>query len=238
MMADINSQKQNTGLQGSCQASDSAVADSGAFLIPVGSAAADTSLDPYKANAVAELRLCRYKSWSWLNEQTGEIRDFNCGSWRCPVCSQKVAWRWACRVAKALPERMVTLTSLSYDKARVYEAVGNLITDIRQRYKFEYTRFLAQGEETGMLHMHFAQKGSYIPQRFLSQRARSHGLGRVVDIRACYGAGPQFYLTDYITRESAPEGWRKVSVSRGFPKVEPVESSGEWILRKGVIVND
>jgi len=223
---DINSHSYNKPSATLCQASRSSATDSPPLL------------DSYKANAVNPLQLCRYVAWKWLNEETGELRDFNCGSWRCPVCSQKVAWRWACRVAIAKPERMVTLTNVPSDKIKAYFAFGNLLKDIRQHYDFEYIRFLATGSKTGMLHWHIAQRGDFIPVRWLSRRAYSHGLGEIVDIRKCYGSGPQFYLTDYITREPAPAGWRKVSVSRGFPKSESKSKSAEnWQLKKGAISN-
>lgn len=182
----------------------------------------------------SNLVVCRYASWSWLNEATGEVREFNCGSWRCPVHRSKVAFRWACRVAESKPERMITLTNLPVDRARAYRAFDNLRCDIREHYEFEYARFLEVGAETGMLHWHLAQRGDYIPQAWLSRRAAAHGLGEVVDIRRCYGKGPSFYLAKYITKEAAPEGWRKVTVSRGYPKAEPVVSTGDWILRRGV----
>lgn len=198
---------------------------------------ASTSLDTLVEQCGSSLAVCRYASWSWLNAVTGEIREFNCGSWRCLVHRGSVAYRWACRVAESKPERMITLTDIPPDRAVAYESFANLRKDIRKAgFVFEYARFLECGEHTGMLHWHLAQRGSYIPQKFLSWRASAHGLGRVVDIRKCRGQGVSFYLAKYVTKEPAPTGWRKVSVSRGYPKPEPIVSTGDWILRKGVIL--
>jgi len=41
-----------------------------------------------------------------------------CKSWRCPDHRQALAWSWACRVARARPQHMVTLTNIPQDKAK------------------------------------------------------------------------------------------------------------------------
>lgn len=178
--------------------------------------------------------VCRYASWSWLNTASGEIAEFNCGSWHCPVHRGAVAWGWAKRVAESKPERMITLTDIPDDRVRAYLGFKHLVRDVRKLYDFQYARFLEVGSKTGMLHWHLAQRGDYIPQRFLSSRASANGLGEVVDIRRCRGQGVGFYLGKYVTKESAPAGWRKVTVSRGYPKPVAPVVSGDWILRKGV----
>ncbi|MDO8674434.1 MAG: hypothetical protein Q7O66_23760, partial [Dehalococcoidia bacterium] len=106
-----------------------------------------------------------------------------------------------------------------------------LARDIRAKTPFEYAKFVEVGQRTGMLHWHMAEVGGYIPQRWLSARAEANGLGPVVDIRRCYGKGPSFYLSKYITKEGAPVDWRKVSFSRGFPRPAPMPETDKWRLR-------
>lgn len=178
---------------------------------------------------------CKYSTWRWLNVKTGEVRPFNCGSWNCRQHQGVVAWRWAVRLAEAIPHRMITLTAIPPIRARAYLAFQGLVRDIRQEhFAFEYVRFLEVGRKTGMLHYHLAEKGSYIPQKWLSLRAEANGLGRVVDIRATEGRGPGWYLSKYITKEGVPPGWRKVAYSRGFfPHPESAqEPSQDWKLDK------
>jgi hypothetical protein len=179
---------------------------------------------------------CKYSTWFWLNVKTGEVRPFNCGSWDCPEHRGLVAFSWACRVAEASPERMLTLTGLPRLRQRAMLAFQMLVRDIRKAgFRFAYCRFLEVGQKTGMLHYHLAQKGSYIPQRWLSKRAEANGLGRVVDIRKCQGEGPAFYLAKYITKDGAPSGWRKVAYSRDFfaPQERPGKSE-DWVLMTGL----
>jgi len=179
--------------------------------------------------------MCKYDTWHWLNQDTGEVRPFSCGSWNCESHQGLVAYKWATRLARSKPERMITLTNIPKNKTHAYHAFKQLVRDIRAAgIPLEYCRFMEVGSKTGMYHFHLAQKGGYIPQAFLSGRAAANGLGKVVDIRRCQGKGPAWYLAKYVTKEGVPEGWRKVASSRRFfPKEEPVVSDGTWVLVQG-----
>jgi len=179
---------------------------------------------------------CKYSTWTWLNVNTGEIKPFNCGSWSCHQHQAAVAYHWACRVSEAHPERMFTLTNIPHDKKRAYLGFQQLIRDIRSEgRRFEYCRFLEVGHKTGMVHFHLAERGDFIPVRWLSARAEANGLGTIVYAEKCYGAGPQFYLAKYITKdENSLPGWRKVASSRGFFRKKELPSDlreGDWVLR-------
>lgn len=181
---------------------------------------------------------CKYTKWHWLNLETGELRPFRCKSWRCEDHRQGLAWSWAFRVARAHPERMVTLTNVPKDRDHARVGFRNLVRDLRHRegIPFEYVRFFEVGSRTGMYHYHLGQRGDFVPQRLLSERAAANGLGRVVDVRACHGAGPGWYMSKYIAKglETIPEGWRKVAASRHFfPKAESAEPEPGWTLVKG-----
>lgn len=247
MVVASNSENQNNRIAEVRQASVAVVSGTEAFLLSVGGSPATSLVSSIgqctskvgrfvPSGRFEEVKDCKYKDWLWLKRSTGEVREFNCDSWHCLVHRGKVAYRWACRVAEARPERMITLTNVPRDMRKAYRAFGNLRDDIRERYEFKYARFLEVGVETGMLHWHLAQLGDYIPQRWLSWRAEAHGLGEVVDIRKCYGKAPGWYMAKYVTKEAAPGGWRKVTSSRGFFKHEPTAlPDGEWVLIKGVI---
>lgn len=133
---------------------------------------------------------------------------------------------------------MLTLTNIPHDKAAAYLGFQKLVRDIRNEgMRFEYARFLEVGQKSGMLHFHVAQRGDYIPQRWLSFRASANGLGRIVHIEACHGAGPAFYLSKYITKDNfSLPGWRKVASSRAFFRAKEVPGDirdDDWILMKG-----
>lgn len=127
---------------------------------------------------------------------------------------------------------MITLTNVPRKRETARLAWHELAEDIRARGELEYAKFVEVGAKTGMIHWHLAQRGDFIPQRWLSARAEANGLGSVVDIRKCYGEGPSFYLSKYITKEGAPVDWRKVSFSRGFPRPAPALAADEWELHR------
>ncbi len=180
---------------------------------------------------------CKYSTWHWLNVNTGEIKPFNCGSWSCRQHQGAVAYHWACRVAESHPERMLTLTNIPRDKTTAYLGFKQLVRDIRNEgMQFSYCRFLEVGSKTGMRHFHLAQRGDFIPVRWLSKRAVANGLGKIVYAEACYGAGPAFYLGTYITKDDfSLVGWRKVASSRGFFRAKELPADirdSDWILQK------
>ena len=180
---------------------------------------------------------CKYITWYWLNVNTGEIKPFNCGSWSCRQHQGAVAYHWACRVSEAHPERMITLTNIPSNKQAAYLGFQHLVQQIRHEgMRFEYCRFLEIGHKTGMRHFHLAQRGDFIPVRWLSPRAAANGLGKIVHAEACRGAGPQFYLAKYITKDdNSLPGWRKVASSRGFfrPKELPADiRDSDWVLQR------
>jgi len=180
---------------------------------------------------------CKYTTWYWLNVNTGEIKPFNCGSWGCRQHQGAMAYHWACRVSEAHPERMLTLTNIPHNKVEAYLGFQHLIQDIRREgIRIDYCRFLEVGHKTGMRHFHLAQRGDFIPVRWLSRRCQANGLGKIVYAEACYGAGPQFYLAKYITKDdfSLP-GWRKVASSRHFfPAIKetPADLRDDWVLQR------
>lgn len=131
---------------------------------------------------------------------------------------------------------MVTLTNIPKDQVQAKRAFSHLVQAIRREgIAFEYVRFFELGAKTGMYHYHLGQKGDFVPVRLLSARAAANGLGQVVDIRACHGAGPGWYMAKYIAKglEELPAGWRKVSSSRSFfaREVPEAQETG-WTLVK------
>ena len=182
---------------------------------------------------------CKYTDWFYLNQLTGETQPFKCKSWACPEHRQALAWSWAKRVARARPQRMVTLTGIPKDQDQARMSFSHLVRDLRDRegIPFEYVRFFEVGAKTGMYHYPLGQRGDFVPVRLLSARAEANWLGKVVDIRKCFGAGPGWYMAKYIAKglDTIPKGWRKVAASRHFfARVERPEPASGWVLMKGI----
>lgn len=188
-------------------------------------------------NSISEpkIRFCRYGYYKWLNITTGEIKEFNCHSWSCPVCSEKMAYELAIDIAFGQPERLMTLTNVPEGREDAQKAWRRFCREVRKRYEFEFVRLACVGEANGMIHFHILQKGDFIPVRELSKVAVKCGFGKIVDIREIYsGIGLVKHLTNYVTREPAPVGWHKVSWSRGYPRnVVEKDPSDDWILVRG-----
>lgn len=132
---------------------------------------------------------------------------------------------------------MITLTAIPQDKIRAYLGFQHLVQEIRHEgMRFEYARFLEVGSKTGMLHFHIAQRGDFLPVRWLSSRAAANGLGKIVHAEHCHGAGPAFYLSKYITKDAVGlSGWRKVASSRGFFRAAEVPADirdSDWVLKR------
>lgn len=177
---------------------------------------------------------CKYSTWHWVCQDTGEIRPFNCRSWSCPQHNDSMRWKWAINVASARPERMITLTQVPRNRSQATLGFSHLLQEVRHMgWDFQYARFLEVGDKTGMVHWHLAQKGDFIPQRWLSSHAYKNHLGYVTDIRKCFGAGPGWYLAKYITKDLPMVGWRKATTSRGWPRPK-FEPDGNWELVRGL----
>ena len=132
---------------------------------------------------------------------------------------------------------MVTLTNIPKDRKTARTSFSNLVRDLRAGgISFEYIRFFEVGSRGGMFHYHLGQRGDFVPVRWLSARAAANGLGKIVDIRACHGKGPGWYMAKYIAKgdSTIPPGWRKVAVSRGFwLRTEPSEPpETPWTLMR------
>lgn len=157
------------------------------------------------------------------NHQRGEFRPLPCNTWGCSVCGPAKAHRLGLLAAAAEPERFVTLSRVGPDLQTVYERLKTLSKALRRAgYGWEYLT-VPEIHRNGFWHLHILQRGDFIPQRVLSSRADSAGMGRVVDIRRVRGAGevPK-YLCKYLTKQtlSAEIGRFKSSkryrTSRGF----------------------
>jgi len=166
-------------------------------------------------------------------------------SWKCPVHRIRMSWYWAFRLVKAKPERMLTITNVPKEAGVAHLAFQRLIRDLRKVCgEFQYCRFL-EVTERGMYHYHIAQKGAYVPQRKLSELAEKNGFGKIVDIRKINeGGGAAWYMAKYVTKESVPDGWKKVAASRTFFLPEGPQNgsegqeSGSWSEDEWVVLPD
>lgn len=155
-----------------------------------------------------------------FNPTTGEIRAIRCDSWRCEVCAPAKAHRLGLVAAHASPQRFITLSKVGNCLDDAVTRLRTLSKSLRRAGRtFEYLS-VPEPHQNGSWHLHLLQRGSYVPQRELSRRASSAGMGSVVWIEAIQE--PEHvarYLVKYMAKSEAdhfPKGTRRYRTSRGF----------------------
>jgi hypothetical protein len=203
----------------------------------------------------------RMRGWSFLNAETGQIVPARCSRNGCSYCLRANARRRARAIAWASPDRAILLTLVGDNFAQIRERMK--VLRYRLALEVEDVRWLWHVEpnpqDTGH-HVHAWQRGSYVPQRLLSERARSVGMGsfaRVNQIRsrkgaAAYGLKGLGYGLKNVTGSDdegmtylRENGYRLTHQSRGFfqsasgatmgvrdaEKVATAtEGAGSWVL--------
>lgn len=163
------------------------------------------------------------KSKAFLNKKTNQLLPIACRRWTCPVCGLAKAHRLGLLAGLNWPERFVTLSAASDSVRGAYEALRRLSRLLRKRgYTWEYLA-VPERHQNGRYHLHLLQKGSFIPQRELSNLAERAGMGRVVWIERIktpdhgMNAAPK-YLVKYMTKdpEKHPPNVNRYAQSRGF----------------------
>lgn len=157
------------------------------------------------------------------NDKTGELLPVPCKTWNCPSCGPAKASRLGILAAAARPERWITLSKAGPDPQTAYRRLTVLSQALRRSGKgWEYLA-VPEAHRNGSWHLHLLQRGDYIPQRELSRRADSSGMGRVCWIEGIQNAGDSVpaYLIKYMTKE-LPDGVnrsksaKRYGASRGF----------------------
>ncbi len=157
------------------------------------------------------------------NPSTGEFLPLPCNTWGCSVCGPAKAHRVGVLAARARPERFVTLSKVGSDLETVSWRLKTLSKSLRRSGKaWEYLA-VPEVHQNGFWHLHLLQKGDFIPQRELSRRAASAGMGSVVWIERVQGEEQvSSYLCKYLTKDlldreiSRSRRSKRFRTSRGF----------------------
>ena len=163
-----------------------------------------------------------------FNPTTGEMRAIRCDSWRCGVCAPAKAHRLGLVAAAAEPQRFITLSKVGNCLQDCVSRLTVLSKSLRRAgHTWEYLAVPEPHQRAGW-HLHLLQRGSYLPQRELSRRAASAGMGSVVWIEAIQE--PEHvarYLVKYMAKtdpEHFPPGTRRYRSSRSFYPSGKVEA--------------
>jgi hypothetical protein len=171
-----------------------------------------------------------------LNIATGEVREINCKSWKCPKHRSKWVHRWKTVVSRETEltpvDRLITLTLASTcTPAQLARAKQLLFRALRRKYgQFEYLAVLEFTSRTRLPHLHILARSLFIPQRELShlwkKSSTSAGIkpSPVVYIEAPRSQAAaavyavSYALDGYNKKQDIPMDWkgRKITYSRHF----------------------
>lgn len=176
----------------------------------------------------------------------GELITLACDRWGCPYCSRLVAWRWAERIRfgieLAKPQDAflwsVTLPAwVKYPKTgfRILPALwDNLRKSIQRAYGYwDYSAFVECHPHRGKIpHFHIISF-CLAPYR-LKDLAVHCGFGYEADWKQITSAGGAAYVCKYASKQGyeMPKGFRRVRVSRGWPKLPAPAYDKEVIYPK------
>jgi len=162
-----------------------------------------------------------------------------CRRWGCSHCGRVRTAQLANNVARAEPNRFITLTTdakLWNSPREAFDGVRRKLPDFTKAIRkkignFEYVRIL-ELHKNGMPHWHLLARSAYIPQQLLSDTWARYTGSVIVDVRAI---GKYFnavrYVTKYLTKVAYIE-WttRRVSWSKDFFPDQPKTDQTDWQL--------
>jgi hypothetical protein len=166
-----------------------------------------------------------------LSLSTGALVPARCGRLACAYCLRVNARRRALAIGFVQPERSITFTQVGDSWTTVRDRMNRLSYGIRKEVgPSEWVWHIEQNPRGTGQHVHAWQKGSYVPQRLLSEMAVTQGMGRVVDISrirnakraAGYGLkGISYGLKEVEAQDEGraylgANGYRLTHQSRGF----------------------
>ena len=168
-----------------------------------------------------------------------------CKSWSCPACGPINQALWWFRIHHGISVGQsegklpffITLTSHEkLDAAgslRVWpQAWANLSARARYAAPGALYAMVAERHQDGRLHWHIV--GTWeLRERWWKDNARACGLGYMVDLQEIStAAGAAAYISKYLGKSlegtAWPPGFRRVNVSRNFPKPPPMEREPGW----------
>lgn len=148
------------------------------------------SLDLYAISVAEEgkldgLKACPRKlDWRWVHLVSGEMRHARCRANFCPFCGPVNASLVGGALTLAGVERMGTLTQVGNTWQVVRPRMKRLAYDLRRAGRsLDWGWHVEPNPKGTGHHVHFFQRGDFLPQQELSRLADKNGMGKVADIR-------------------------------------------------------
>ncbi len=166
---------------------------------------------------------CPYRSWRMVNSLTGEVRDFDCKSWRCVVHGPMNAWRWGLRIGGVPWTLMVTFTNVPDDIVKARRGWQNIARYLRRLGVTGFVKAMELGPVNGMRHYHVLLAGvSYLDLEALNALLARAGHGFCYATRVKSKQRAARYILKYPFKDLGAHatrfrGWRVVTASRSIP---------------------
>jgi len=165
------------------------------------------------------------------------VLTLRCKRWSCGYCGPLNAKNLALKVAKAKPNKLITLTinpAKFFTPLDAYHSTRRLVPELARKIRnegkaFEYLRVL-EITKKGWPHYHLVARADYIKQRWISEAWRQLTGAYIVDIRAIYKAEHVYsYVMKYLCKQRAvPWTNRRISSSENFFAPEDETMKGKW----------
>lgn len=179
------------------------------------------------------IKACPYATTLSLSVPSfrGEVVcSLGCKRWGCEFCGRRRVVRVACRVEKAAPNKMMTLTcnSKAFESPRAaFDAMRVAFSKLIQKWRrhhgpIEYLRIL-ESHKNGFPHFHCLLRAGYVSQAWLSRQWAELAQSRIVDIREIKDVeSTYFYVVKYLAKQTyIAYTDRRLSQSRRFFVKEP-----------------
>lgn len=194
--------------------------------------------------------MCNHPKQVWIVASNSEKRQAvayrpGCGLWSCDKCARENALKWVARAAfgtetlLAADYKMgfVTVTSRggNLSPARSVVIFGQAWPKLSRAARkvaggtLEYF-LVPERQKNGKIHAHILAS-AMLGQRFWKDKAYWSGLGYIANEQPLTAVGGAVkyvtkYLTKQITETRWPEGFRRVRVSNGWPKLPEHKREG------------
>lgn len=132
----------------------------------------------------------RMRGWMVVSQSTGVSFPARCGRLGCWYCCRVNAKKRSLAIAYARPEREITFTQVGDDWQQVRDRMKQAAHKIRKEVKtLEWVWHVERNPKNTGHHVHAWQRGSYVPQRLLSEIAVNQGMGQVVHVSRLRSVG-------------------------------------------------
>jgi hypothetical protein len=171
-----------------------------------------------------------------FSTSTGEFREVNCKSWKCPKHRKSWLWKQKTIVTRELLHnpinKIITLTLAEKCSPEQLNLARQLLCrDLRKdNNEFQYLSVLEFTSKTRLPHLHILARSCYIPQKQLSDLWRkATTASKILASPIVYIEAPRdqaaasiyalsYALDGYNKRQDIPKDWkgRKISYSKKF----------------------